>query len=219
MIALAGLAFAGKDTFVGIAKNILLKNDYIPIRIAFADELKTDIIPFIKEKYGIEVLTASVEEKKMIRPLLVAHGCCKRAQTNGKYWVDKLDDRVKDYIASNLYRPVNKIVFLCSDVRFANEVEWCQKSWNGIVIHLKRWSYQEIRNGLGDFDTVKVYDSPPNKEEIENDPIIQKMADYHVEWENAKKMTQEEAIKDPKLQEIVLDTLNSTKYFSGKLLK
>jgi hypothetical protein len=223
LIEVAGLAFAGKDTFVGIAKKILERNRYTAHRLAFADFLKEEVNEMLYNNYfNIDAYLTDAKEKTNLRPLLVWWGCQRRRESNGGlYWVDRLDERIRSKvdIGKTWKDDLNKLVFLVSDGRFANEVEWAQKSWNGIVIHLKRWSYQDIRDGCGGEDTVKVYDSPPNKEETENDPIIQGLADYHVEWENAKKMTQEEAIKDPTLQKVVLDTLNSTKYFSGKLLK
>lgn len=223
MIAVGGLSFAGKDTFVGIAKKILERNGYTAHRLAFADILKEEVEDMLVENFfTANAYVTDIKEKTDLRPLLVWWGCQRRRESkDGLYWVDRLDENIRSIIdkTKTWKDDVDKLVFLISDGRFANEVEWAQKSWDGIVIHLKRWSYQEIRNGLGDFDTVKVYDPPPNKEETENDPIIQKMADYHVEWKNAKKMTQEEAIKDPALQKVVLDALNNTKYFSGKLLK
>ena len=220
LIEVAGLAFAGKDTFVGIAKNILEKNGYITRKLAFADALKDEVAEMLNyNTFEANAYVSDPKEKSNIRPLLVWWGCQRRRESkDGLYWVNELDEYLK-WVVCREKEHLDKLVFFISDGRFSNELEWAQKSWGGIVIHLKRWSYQEIRNGLGDFDTVKVYDSPPNKEETENDPIIQKMADYRVEWENAKKMTQEEAIKDPTLQKIVLDTLNSTEYFNGKLLK
>jgi hypothetical protein len=65
----------------------------------------------------------------------------------------------------------------------------------------------------------KIYDDAPNDEERKNDPLIQDIADIHVEWENAKKMIPSEAIEDTNLQNIVLDTLNKTKYFIDSKLK
>lgn len=223
VIEVAGLAFAGKDTFVGIAKKILEKNGYTAHRLAFADMLKEEVNEMLCNNYfKTDVYVTDTKEKTNIRPLLVWWGCQRRRESkDGLYWVDRLDECIRSEVdrAKTWKDDLDKLVFLISDGRFANELEWCQKSWDGVVIHLKRWSYKDFSDGTGDTITKKVYDAPPNKEETENDPIIQGLADYRIEWENAKKMTQEEAIKDPVLQKIVLDALNNTKYFSGKRLK
>ena len=49
MVAVSGLARAGKDVFVAIAKNILTRNGYFPIRISFADKLKEEVEAMVAE--------------------------------------------------------------------------------------------------------------------------------------------------------------------------
>ena len=210
VIGIAGYARCGKDTFVTIAKEILAKNKFRPMRVAFADTLKVEVGEMLKN-YGfdLDVNTTDSEAKSKLRPLLVWWGCSRRdLSTDGLYWVDVVDKKLKqielDYMKNG--ESSDSIVALVSDVRFPNEAKWIQDTWGGVVIHLKRFQ-------LDNFTGMKVYDQAPNEEEKKQDPIVQKMANHLVEWESKKKMTTSEAVADPDLQRVVLNTLNSTKFF------
>src|SRR4051812_39499525 len=109
IIGVGGYARSGKDTFVKIASKILSQNGYTSSKLAFADALKKDFESFIKEKYNIDVWTDDNAEKSLIRPLLVAHGCGKRNQTKGNYWIDKVNDQLNE-LSNNT--PDNHIYFL-----------------------------------------------------------------------------------------------------------
>jgi len=182
VIGVGGFARAGKDTFVKVARKILTENGYSSEKLAFADALKIEIGPFIKEFYGIDVWTDNTEEKTVIRPLLVAHGCQKRFQTNGKYWVDKVDEQIQ-HISS--IRDVSKHVIFISDCRFPNEVNWTHEKWGGWFVHIKRYSMVQFYDKYGDDDgdPIRIFDKAPNDEEAKNDPICQQNADYHLELE------------------------------------
>ena len=212
IIGVGGFARSGKDTFVGIAKKILAKNGYSSQKVSFADSLKRDLEAWLLEKYGISVWTSNDEEKALIRPFLVAHGCGKRIQTQGKYWVDKVDEQIR-FTNSHEYRDSTNHVYFVSDVRFRNEANWLHEKWAGELIHLKRWSTKEVRDGYGDNVFAKVFDAAPNEEEKLQDPLVVEVADQNVEWESKRKLTTEEAMEDPYLQGVVLDALNRTKYF------
>ncbi len=187
IIGVGGYARAGKDTFVKIAIKILKENGYNPIRLAFADQLKYEIDPFLKQFYGISAWTDKSEEKLIIRPLLVAHGCQKRIQTDGKYWVDTIDKKIE-------HETFTSDVVLVSDCRFPNEVDWVHNKWGGWFVHLKKYSMVKIPilkdNGShGQKLEVKddwcmFFDKAPNSEEAENDPICEKKSDYNLSLEN-----------------------------------
>lgn len=219
VIGIAGYARCGKDTFVGIAKNILAKNKYTPLRVAFADKLKEESEAMLKaNNFNATVYTEDGEAKKLIRPLLVWWGCQRRydtAATGGLYWVDRVDDQLralaKDMLDNGL--SPERVVALVSDVRFANEAKWVHDQWGGIVIHLKRWSTKEVRDGYGDNVFAKVYDPAPNEEEAKNDPVVQELADHRIEWESKGKHTAQTAMEDPYLQGVVLESLNATRFF------
>src|SRR6185503_19109728 len=218
LIGIGGYAKAGKDAFVSIARNILTKNSYSSLRLAFADELKKDIDPFLKEKYGISAFTIDPKEKEIIRPFLVAHGCGKRLQTEGKYWIDKVDKQIQNILerpSKDQYHSDHDVIFI-SDCRFKNESEWIHKKWNGHLIHIKRWKYEECRDGYGDSYQGRVYDKAPNDEEEKNDPIVQQTADIKLEWQSQQIPAGEDVTKNKYLQEIVLYALNSVDVFKHK---
>lgn len=75
MIGVSGYAFCGKDTFVKIAIDLLKKNGYMPIRLAFADMLKDEVEGMLKDnKFQATVKTDDSVAKALIRPLLVLVG-------------------------------------------------------------------------------------------------------------------------------------------------
>ena len=185
LIGVGGISRAGKDTFVKVAHKILHQYGYTSFRLAFADALKDEINPFLEQYYGISAWTDKTEEKNIIRPLLVAHGCQMRV-LYPNYWIDKLDEKVRsDFLNTD-------VVFI-SDCRFPNEVDWVQNECGGWFVHLKKYSmvkqYQlpECEREEKDSYTtlIKKFDLPPNAEETYNDPICEKKANINLEMENA----------------------------------
>ena len=206
---MGGFARSGKDTFVKIAKKILKENGYSSIKLAFADELKEEIDPFIKEYYGISAWTDVTEEKNFIRPLLVAHGCQKRIQTNGTYWIDKINGEI-DLIHCE------DVAFI-SDCRFPNEIDWIHEKWGGWFVHLKRYSHGAICDGgvnlpVRELREFKIFDKAPNEEEAKNDPICEQKADYCLEMENA--IEREQRLKGIK---ITVDSLIDNTYLNEEI--
>lgn len=227
VIGIAGYARCGKDTFVGIAKNILTKNKYAPMRVAFADKLKLETQKMLREHgFSASVYTEEAEAKKLIRPLLVWWGCQRRYESEGGlYWVNRVDDGLREITKDMIKNGANpeRVVALISDVRFVNEAKWVHDQWGGRVIHLKRYSiihspqYDPITDERDGYRLKKEYDSAPNDEEKKNDPLVQELADLRIEWESKKKLTSAEAIEDPYLQGVTLDALNRTGFFSETL--
>lgn len=178
VIGVGGFARSGKDTFVKIARKQLKESGYSSIKLAFADALKEEIDPFLKEYYGISAWTDDTEEKKIIRPLLVAHGCQKRVQTQGKYWVEKVDEAIESIHFSE------DVIFI-SDCRFPNEVDWVHDKWGGWFVHLSKYSLAQSVDSCGISTPVKMFDKAPNEEEAYNDPICEEKSDAKLELENA----------------------------------
>ena len=209
VIGIAGYARCGKDTFVGIARQILSEHGYNPIRIAFADELKKEVQSMLQQnKFVGTIYDETPDGKKFNRPLLVWWGCQRRIESpDGLYWVNRANDAIRSKITN--YSNLNSLVFLVSDVRFLNEAEWVHNSWNGKVIHLKRYAIDKLETT--EKQDVFVYDPAPNEEEAKNDPLVERVADYKVEWENKGKLTSEEAIQNPYLREIVYGVLQEMK--------
>jgi hypothetical protein len=226
VIGIAGYAKAGKDTFVSIAKIILERNDYRPIRIAFADKLKDEVQGMLYEnKFKLDIKKLAPEEKERVRPLLVFWGCQRRYESeNGLYWVDIANDWLEDivYECKEGGESDERIVALVSDVRFPNESKWVHESWKGQVIHLRRYKKKVIGMGHSTegitYSYDHEYDLAPNEEEFKQDPLVLGQADYRVEWENKGAKSSDEAAQDLELHGVVLKTLNALPVFSGKLI-
>ena len=217
LIGVGGYARCGKNTFVEIAKNILTKNNYSVIELAFANKLKSEVQEMLRKSgFELDVLNLSAEEKERVRPLFVFWGCQRRYESEGGlYWVNEVDNQLQDIIndAQSGGMTTERMIALVSDVRFPNEAKWVHEKWGGDVIHLKKWTYQEVRDGLGDSITAKVYDSAPNEEEAKQDPLVEAVADVMTEWQGKGKASAAEASAEVDLQKVVLDALNQTKGF------
>ena len=179
VIGVSGYARSGKDTFVKIASNILNKNGYNTKKLAFADGLKSDLDDWLKEKYNVSAWTNDDDEKKLIRPFMVAHGCGKRFQTGGQYWIDKVNQSLSTDNSNNT-------IYFISDVRFDNEAKWLHENWDGYLVHLKRYScYTSVLDGKSTNKVLhRSYDDAPNEEELKQDPLVLSQADYKLELEN-----------------------------------
>jgi hypothetical protein len=211
VIGVGGFARAGKDTFVKIASKILEENGYSSEKLAFADALKKDLDPFLTEKYSISAFTDNTDEKKVIRPFLVAHGCGKREQTQGRYWVEKIQGQLQLYsdLLERFPQTYDKKVYFVSDCRFPNEVKWLHENWNGWFVHLKRYSVKKwhptipmdafrhnpVLNDVSPPTDIRSYDEAPNAEEAKNDPLCVEAADYRLELENVMERTAREGNK------------------------
>lgn len=212
VIGIGGFARCGKDTFVAIAKDILSQNGYNPHRYAFADELKREVNDMMKAHgFQGDIYSNDTAVKTKNRPLLVWWGCTRRDESKGGlYWVDRLHD-VLTKINTNLNQlEKDQFVALISDVRFLNEANWVQDTWNGYFVHLKRFKYHPIG--------YPIYDEAPNEEEAKNDPIICGRANYSLEWESREIPIGKSAVEDPYLREKVLIALNESPFFNDSLI-
>ena len=161
IIGISGVARSGKDS---LANNLVMIFETLGIkakRYAFADELKREVQSFLMQKTGLDSFTQNDEQKKMVRPFLVAYGTNIRRALNKNCWIDTLKEFIsKDEIA------------IISDVRYENEADWIQE--NGFLIHLARVAKS------GEFI------QPANIEEAENDPILQKKANLSYVWQTVE---------------------------------
>jgi len=162
-VGLSGLARTGKDTFCQALIKEYRRRGVAAKRFALADELKLDLDPFLKEKFGISAFTKDEEEKGLIRDLLVAHGKIHRIRSEGTYWAKILDVKIKAAMQAN-------IVPIVTDLRYMeyeyDEVDWFQKGVSGTLVHLRRDNEDGSRR------------LPPNIHEEKNDPVIESIADH-----------------------------------------
>lgn len=168
VIGVSGVATAGKDTFFLALEKYLTANGVKIKRFAFADALKNEIDPFMKSSYGISAWTTDPVEKKMIRPMLVAHGGIRRSQSRGTHWTNIVTPAVKEAIA-------NGIVPVITDVRYAeyecDEVNWLN-NLGGKLVYVSRYT---VQSGM------RVFVQPPNADEARNDPLLRTAAFFSIE--------------------------------------
>lgn len=194
-IGISGTARSGKDTFCAIAKKQLENRGLSVKKMALADELKHDLRDFIYEKMGMDVYTQITSEKDIIRPLLVGYGDSMRKRTQGRYWIEKVNQRIKEDDSD---------VIIVTDVRFDefenDEINWMKNELDGTVIHVSK--YNVIYKVTG--ESVKSFTPPANDHEARNDPRLKEKADLVIEWEHQTG----DIINSPYLNNIVSNTLN-----------
>ena len=170
LIGLTGVARSGKDTFFSILQKYLEEKNIKSERLAFADNLKSELSDFTKEKFKIDLFKCHGQDKELVRPLMVAYGKCRRAQTEGKYWTSLLDVKIKDLQKNN-------ILPIITDVRYIeykdDEYSWL-KSHDGILIHISR--------KLDDGSIIP----PANVEEKANDNKLKAVADMSISWDTCQ---------------------------------
>jgi hypothetical protein len=161
-IGVGGVSRAGKDLLASTLKkqlSYLYPDKKIELN-SLANPLKEDCKDFVKQKLGLDVFTNNTEEKTIFRELLVWYGKVKRQQTEGTYWTNLLDEKVK---------ALKPDICIVPDIRYfqykKDEVPWLKSK--------KRNSFFHIQRLLQDNEVV----APANMDEQINDGIIRKYAD------------------------------------------
>lgn len=95
IIGIAGYAGVGKDFLASALEEELNELSYKTEIEHFAKTLKEECREFCVEKFGIDPVLCSREEKEIIRDFLVGYAKSKRKLSNGAYWVQTLDKRVE----------------------------------------------------------------------------------------------------------------------------
>jgi len=163
LIAFSGVARVGKNSFANSLQETL--KDFAPNlkvqQFSFAESLRQELFHFINDNFNIDVFTEDEEEKAIIRPILIAYGNAKRAQTNNQYWIEKLHKRIERSDCD---------IAIITDLRYAenekDELGWF-KEQNGKLFHIKRFT--KSKNG-------KSYKKAPNEFEKQNDPKLEAAA-------------------------------------------
>jgi len=162
VFGISGVARSGKDTFASYLINKFQKKGFPSLRLSFADAVKKDMDGFLKENLNISAFTVKNKEKEIIRPLLVCYATdvC-RNKIHKNFWIDKIKPRVLSCVNE-------KVVSVIPDVRYENEAKWI-KSLGGYIIHIERSG-----------------NKPANFEEKSNDPIVKKISDFKIKWNDFK---------------------------------
>lgn len=176
IIGLSGVAGSGKDLFCD-----LLASQVSCRRFSLADALKSEVSPYIKEHFGIDPVSCTRDDKNLIRPALVAHGSLKRKQTNGRYWIEKLQPKMEKFTFEAATAGKTPDFLVITDIRYdeypKDESTWLKEEMNGTLVHISNFSMAR---------RLQCFVQPANEEEAREDPKLQQQADYLVEWEMMK---------------------------------
>lgn len=160
LIGICGYAKTGKDTLCSTLDKIAKgrTGGAEIIKGSFAAQVRLDLDSFFMKKLNISAFTEDPEEKKLVRPMLLAWGTdVMRNQINVNHWVEKVGwDLVKN-------RAVGATTVI-TDVRFENELQWVHDQ-GGVVIWVSR-------DGVG----------PLNKDEEKYTKPLYFKCKYRVHW-------------------------------------
>ena len=199
-IGIAGAATVGKDTYYRLLKEVCSEEYRVKVvRFALADILKESLRGFILDKHNINILNCSAEEKSKVRFELVNYARIMRQGTNGRYWINKLNNEIEEYKKSQYFRKSD--IFCVTDIRHFeypyDEVVWLKKENKGILVYVEKF-----------FDDGSVC-SPANDDERRNDPLLRENADYTLRWKHGD--------SEERLKTLVKKTVDSF-VKEGKLL-
>lgn len=127
VIGFGSRALVGKDYAASLCLNELHLDG---VRVAFADELKRDLNPFIKDKTGWDISHLTPEQKELVRPLMVSYGTHLMRSIDEGYWIHRLINYVQNL-------PETPKIIIIPDVRYVNEVDWVRQ--HGIYIDIEAW--------------------------------------------------------------------------------
>jgi len=202
-IGVSGYARSGKNLFAEILKDIL-ENEYNKKVIikSLADKLKQDLQGFIPR---LNFYTNNTQEKNLIRPLMIAYGNLMRNISETTHWTSYLDEELNKIKDKYDFVIIPDIRYNTSD---KDECKWIQDKHNGKVIHIERFSYDNLPNilkkkGVSKTGTTKYYQEAPNDVELLNDPLVRRSCDINVEWEYIDNAD----VNTEKLREVVRNTL------------
>jgi predicted DNA-binding protein YlxM (UPF0122 family) len=177
VVGVSGVARSGKNLFCDLIIEELAKQGYIAKQFALANALKRDCENFLKNQCDLDVYTDNTQQKTLFREFLVWYGDLRRKQTNGRHWIETMDDTISRYTGD---------IALVSDVRYAHyandELTWVTHEHEGLLVHLRR--YEKSSSAVIEADgTVKFdYVKPPNEHERINDPKLREGAHFQLDW-------------------------------------
>ena len=177
VVGVSGVARSGKNLFCDMIIKELANQGYTAKQFALANALKRDCENFLKNQCDLDVYTDNTHQKTLFREFLVWYGDLRRKQTNGRHWIETMNDTISQYTGD---------VALISDVRYAHyandELTWVTHEHEGLLIHLRR--YEKSSSAVIEADgTIKFdYVKPPNEHERINDPKLREGAHFQLDW-------------------------------------
>jgi hypothetical protein len=157
LIGISGAARSGKDTLCRALIREFKKINLSAIRKSIAgDTVKKDLQELLMQKLKIDSFTENINEKTLIRPMLVEYGKLMRNTTQGRYFIDNFEYS-------------KNTINIIPDIRYAeykgDELGWLKDESKGVLIFLER---EEI--------------SDANETEKINNKIIRNFADHYIKW-------------------------------------
>ena len=111
-IGISGVAGCGKNTIANIIIKLLQRLELPYRELSIAKNLKEELTEASLNLYGIDSFKCNREEKDLIRPFLVAHGEIKRKMSNGRHWVNKINNELyKGYFKEVLFYVFDSLNF------------------------------------------------------------------------------------------------------------
>jgi len=158
VIGITGNNRVGKDTLCVNFRQIHKRVQ----RYAFADALKNDLAGFIRANFKFDIFNCTPEQKELVRPIMIAYGCAKRA-VDINYWAKQVVTNIESDQSYDTY----SIIPVITDVRFESEAIFLKKSFgkNFKLIAVNRSDAPE-----------------PTEEEKKNYPAVAALADFTVNW-------------------------------------
>ena len=125
----------------------------------------------------LDVHTDNTHQKSLFREYLVWYGDLKRKQSNGRHWIEKMDETISRYTGD---------IAIISDVRYDHypndELGWIIHEHEGLLVHLRRYEKSSTavidETGNVTFDYIKA----PNEHERINDPKLREGAHFRLDW-------------------------------------
>lgn len=156
-LLITGPKRSGKDTFFN-----LLDNMY-PGKFrayAYADQLKVDLAPLVRQQFGVDIFSMEGLEKESIRPLLISYGEIWR-ERDAFHWVRIVDQKIKKDSAAKDFCSVT------TDNRYFNEILYFKQKFPDqcVVVSIR------LKGG-----------AEPTEAEAKSLPIIEPLIDYRIEW-------------------------------------
>ena len=163
----SGNAQSGKDTLYSCLEITLSEHGIQTEQFSLANILKADLNKFLLDKVGISAYTKNIKEKEIIRPLFVEYGQIQRFLSRGKHWTSMLIEPIENSLLDGKLPIVTDIRY---DFYPEDEYYWLKNIIRGELVFIKR----TLPNGQ--------IVPPANKEEAENNPKLEKQANYHLTW-------------------------------------
>ena len=172
IIGLAGKAGAGKDTLFNILQHALAPTT--TQRWSIGDIVRADLNKLDGlASNDINLFKLKGPQKEIWRPLMAAYGNACRQETEGRYFINELDWRLRF-----IQQPTLPIISVITDIRFDqfkhDEVNWVKEELKGKLVYIDRYTT--------DLDGNKSAIPFVNDLERSQDENLRKKADVIINW-------------------------------------